>query len=374
MNNKLLAAAVASALAVPAVAFAQSSVTLYGLIDTGLRNQSKVIETATTDGTVSSVSNSLNSTNRWGMTGSEDLGGGLKANFTLEGEMHSDDGTGTTSAGGLNFQRKSVVGLSSGATSFDIGRDYTVNFKEFGIYDPMSYNYTGITPNVRFTSGVRSSNMITAATGGNGFNVRIDYAMGEQTGSTSAGSRYGVGGDFAVGGVKVGAAYSSTKNTSTTSSGSQKDATIGASYSMNGFTFKAGWAQTKWDQNFLSNGGGGSGAWYAAGDQATPTTLTATGQLDKARMYALGVGYAFSSRVTGRVGYYDIKSTGFNPAGDGKLKTTILDVTYSLSNRTNVYAEVDHTSLNGSAVGAPIDGRASNDGTTGLGVGLVHKF
>jgi predicted porin len=363
MNKKLMAAAVASALAIPAVAFAQSSVTLYGLIDTGVRNQSKVQETATTDGTVTSVSNSVNSTNRWGMTGSEDLGGGLKANFTLEGEMHSDDGTGTTTAGGLNFQRKSIVGLSSGESSVDLGRDYTVNFKEFGIYDPMGYNYTGITPNVRFTSGVRSSNMITAGTGFNGAHVRIDYAMGEKTGSSSAGSRYGIGGDFAVAGVKVGAAYSSTKNAANT--GTQKDATIGAAYSMSGFTFKLAYAQTKWDSNFGGNGGGGNGGWYA------PSTV---GQLDKARMIGLGVGYAFSERLTGRVGYYDIKSTGFAAADDGKLKTTIFDVTYGLSKRTNVYAELDHTSMTGSGVGAPIDGRASNDGTSGLGVGIVHKF
>ena len=363
MNKKLLAAAVASALAIPAVAFAQSSVTLYGTIDTGIRNQSKVIETPTTDGSVTTVTNGLATTNRWGMQGSEDMGGGLKANFRLEGEYQSDTGLGTSTGQGLNFQRTAKVGLSSGASSFDLGRDYTVNFKEFGIYDPMSYNYTGITPNVRFTAGVRSSNMITAATGFNGFNIRADYALGEVVGSSSSGARFGLGADYGIGGLKVAGAYSTTKNALNT--GSQKDATIGASYVMNDFTFKAGWSQTKWDSTFGGNGGGGNAGWYAPG---------ATGQLDKARMFSLGVGYAFSSRLTGRLGYYDIKSTGFASPDDGKLKDTILGVDYSLSKRTRVYAELDHNSLDGSGIGALIDGRPSNDGSTGVGVGLAVSF
>ena len=361
MNKKLLAAAVAGALAIPAVAFAQSDVTLYGTIDTGLRNQSKV-QNGATDGTVTSITDGLHTTNRWGMTGSEDMGGGLKANFKLEGQYNSDTGNGPV--GGL-FQRSAYVGLSSGGAEFHMGRDYTVNFKEYGIYDPLSYNYTGITPNVRFTAGVRSSNMITGAYTGNGVNVRVDYALGEQVGSSSAGARYGIGGDFSVADVKVAAAYSSTKDTANT--GSQKDATIGASYSMNAFTFKAGWAQTKWDANWSGslNGGGGSAGWYAP---------SATGQLDKARMYVLGVGYAFSPRVTGRLAYYDIKSTGFAAADDGKLKDTVVAVDYSLSKRTTAYLELDHAGLTASAVGTPIDGRASNDGSTGFGVGIAHKF
>ena len=359
MNKKLMVAAVAGALAIPAVASAQS-VTLYGTIDTGLRNQSKVIETPTTDGSVSSMTDGLYRTNRWGMNGSEDLGGGLKANFKLEGQYSSDTGL----APG-NFARGAWVGLSSGGNEFHLGRDYTVNFKMWGKYDPMSYNYTGITPNVRFTAGVRSNNMIQAEANFGGGGVMVDYALGEQTGSSSAGARFGIGGHFAVSGVTIAGAYSTLKDNA--GNGNQKDTTIGASYAMNQFTFKIGYAQTKWDSNWSGsmNGGGGNGGWYAA---------SATGQLEKARMIALGVGYKFSDRVLGRIGYYDIKSTGFASADDGKLKDTILGVDYSLSKRTTVYAEVDHNSLDGSAIGAPIDGRPSNDGTSAVGIGLAHKF
>ncbi|MGH8745487.1 MAG: porin, partial [Burkholderiales bacterium] len=95
---------------------------------------------------------------------------------------------------------------------------------------------------------------------------------------------------------------------------------------------------------------------------------------------SLGVGYHFSSRLTGRLAYYDVKSTGFVSANDGKMKNTLVGVDYSLSNRTSVYAEVDHMGLTGSAVGAPtadanVGGTGGvNDGATGVGVGIVHKF
>jgi predicted porin len=366
MNKKLMAAAVAGALAIPAVAFAQSSVTLYGTIDTGIRNQSKVIDTSTTpasDGTVTSMTDGLYRTNRWGMKGSEDLGGGLKANFKLEGQYSSDTGAGPS--GGATFARSSWVGLSSGGMEFHLGRDYTVNFKTWGKYDPMGYNFTGMTPNVRFTAGVRSSNMIQASANFDGGGVMVDYALGEAIGSTSKGARYGIGGHFNVSGVTVAAAYSTAKDGA--GNGNQKDTTIGASYAMNQFTFKLGYAQTKWDSNWSGalNGGGANGGWYAP---------SATGQLDKARMIALGVGYAFSDRVVGRIGYYDIKSTGFAAADDGKSKDTVLAVDYHLSKRTTAYVEVDHTAMDGSAVGTPVDGRKSNDGTTGLGVGIAHTF
>jgi predicted porin len=353
MNKKLLAAAVASALAIPAVAFAQSSVTLYGTIDTGIRNQSKIVN-GTSDGTRTSVTDGLHTTNRWGMTGSEDLGGGLKANFKLEGQYSSDTGEGPPASGSATgiFGRTAKVGLSSGGASFDIGKDYTVNFKEVGIYDPMSYTYTGIVPAVSFTAGVRTGNMVTAAFGGEGFNVRVDYQLGEQIGNSTDGRRVGIGGDFSVAGFTIAGAYSDAKNVpvAPASAVSTKSSTIGAKYGMGPFTFRAGWAQNKYD----------------AGASAT---------LDKSRLYMLGVQYAFSERLDGRLGYYDWKDTGILPAADGKRKNFIVAVDYNLSKRTTAYVEVDHNGLDGALDGtAKIDSLPSRDGTTGVGVGIAHKF
>jgi predicted porin len=362
MNKKLMAAAVAGALAIPGIALAQSSVTLYGTIDTGIRNQSKVVipATATTpvsNGTQTYMSDGSHTTNRWGMTGSEDLGGGLKANFTLEGQYSSDTGGGpgttvnnTTKAGQAGiFARKSIVGLSSGESSVDLGRDYTVDFKEQALYDPMSYTYTGIDPVVAYTNGVRSSNMVTAATRFNGVGIRVDYALGEATGNSSDNRRVGIGADYIGGPLKIGFASSSLNNG--TDSGKKTVSTVGGAYAMNAFTFRLGYSENKYDALY-------------------PSTV------EKQRLVMLGVQYAFSDRVNGRFGYFDEKYDGFAAAADGKHKTTILAVDYSLSKRTTAYVELDHHSLTGATVDgvATVEGNAINDGSTGVGVGIAHSF
>ena len=82
MQKKLLTVAVAGALAAPVAAMAD--VTVYGTIDTGIRTASKVCTAAggancTETGSLLSVTEGERTTNRWGLKGSEDLGGGLRA-------------------------------------------------------------------------------------------------------------------------------------------------------------------------------------------------------------------------------------------------------------------------------------------------------
>src|SRR5580692_10025460 len=102
----------ATSLAAVSVAHAQNSVTLYGVIDTGMAFVHNVanpsIKNANTN-QVASVNSSL-SGNRWGMRGSEDLGGGLGAIFQLESGFKPS--TGTSSQGGRLFGRQAFVGLS----------------------------------------------------------------------------------------------------------------------------------------------------------------------------------------------------------------------------------------------------------------------
>ncbi|MEO8719217.1 MAG: porin [Burkholderiales bacterium] len=346
MQKKLLTMAVASALAVPVVAFAQ--VTVYGTIDTGLRQEGKISTVAggATNGSRMSVTDGQRTTNRWGLKGTEDLGGGLNANFTLEGQYSSDTGalgsgpTGATSQG--LFQRKAIVGLSSGGNSVDLGRDYTVNFKSQGIYDPMSYTYTGVTPSAGTnTAGVRSSNMVTAGfrfgTGG----IRVDYALGEVTANNSWGTRTGIMGDFAFGPVTVTGALSSSKDAATGTL-TTKTTNFGGKYDMGALTFRAGTSSTQTD---------GAG---------------------KTPMILLGVQYAISPTLNGRVGYYQTKFESTGGAEVGKSKLFIVALDYSLSKRTTTYVEVDKRTLSGTAnagaVGSPMDG------ATAVAVGIAHSF
>ena len=117
MKKSLIALAV---LAAAGAASAQSSVTLYGIVDAYVGN---VKDTIAKPGTSSqNVVNSAGlSNNRWGLKGSEDLGGGLKANFVLESGFTSDNGA----AAGDLFGRQSTVGLSGNFGSVNLGRNYT---------------------------------------------------------------------------------------------------------------------------------------------------------------------------------------------------------------------------------------------------------
>jgi predicted porin len=114
MKHSLIALAV---LASAGSAFAQSSVALYGRIDTSIGSE-KINGNSTTR-----MASGLLSTSRLGFRGSEDLGGGLKANFNLEGSLASDSGVIGSAAG--FFDRQSWVGLAGGFGSVRAGRTDT---------------------------------------------------------------------------------------------------------------------------------------------------------------------------------------------------------------------------------------------------------
>lgn len=338
MNKKLLAVAVASVLAAPATALAQ--VTLFGTIDGGVRNQTLAI-TPTGDDTVVTVPNGLRTTNRWGMRGSEDLGGGMMANFWLEGGY--DNGTGLNGTG-LDFARKSVVGLSSGNWSVDIGRDYTVNFKSQGIYDPMSFTYTGITPTAGTnTKGTRTSNLVTAGfrfgTGG----VRVDYGLSEAVGDPF-GTSMGFMADYAFGPVTLTGAISTVDTSVTTE---VLTTNFGLAVKLGALTLRAGVSNTETD---------------------TGTAATST----ETPMVVLGAQFAFSPTLNGRIGYYDTK---FETAAVelGRRKVAIVALDYVLSKRTTAYVAFDKTAISGAASDLVL-GVPSRDGATGLSVGIAHSF
>jgi predicted porin len=114
MKIKITVAAALAALAAPS--FAQSNVTLYGVADMFYQyaDGANSLSRAQSGGLAGS---------RFGLRGSEDLGGGLRANFTLEGGVNLDDGT--SGQGGAMFGRQAHVGLSGSFGSVSLGRQYT---------------------------------------------------------------------------------------------------------------------------------------------------------------------------------------------------------------------------------------------------------
>ena len=120
--SRVLLAALATAGA--SVALAQSSVQIYGRLNTSVEHQ-KVGG--------SSLTGLFNNNSRFGFVGSEDLGGGLKAGFQLESGFESDTGAGTGSTGALAFQRQSEVNLSGSLGKLRLGRFGAATY--FGIAD-----------------------------------------------------------------------------------------------------------------------------------------------------------------------------------------------------------------------------------------------
>jgi len=120
MKKKVMAAALLGVLA--SAGHAQSSVTLYGLIDVGITYTNSQATVNGGHSNVQLVSGPVDGS-RWGLRGAEDLGGGLKAIFTLESGFNLNDGT--LGYGGREFGRQAFVGLSSvdyGAVT--LGRQY----------------------------------------------------------------------------------------------------------------------------------------------------------------------------------------------------------------------------------------------------------
>ncbi|UCE31402.1 MAG: porin [Burkholderiales bacterium] len=192
MKKTLLALAVAAAL--PAVAQAQSSnVTLYGIIDLSIANEDNG------DDAEMFLKSGLRNGNRWGLKGSEDLGGGLSAFFNLESSISTDDGTGND-----NFARRSFVGLKGGFGEVYFGRDYTPIFWVSLAGDPQGLGKYGnwvVGYNVRFSNAIHYKSPSFG-----GLNVRGVYVFDETRGS-DAGQTFGLAVEYKGGPVYVGGAY-----------------------------------------------------------------------------------------------------------------------------------------------------------------------
>lgn len=126
MKKTLLACAALTAFA--GAASAQSSVTLFGVVDAGIRH------VKTGDVSTTKLGTDGNSPSRFGFRGTEGLGNGLSANFWLEGGFNPDTGT----IGSKLFSRRSTVGLSGGFGEVRFGRDTLATYNNASQFDPFA--------------------------------------------------------------------------------------------------------------------------------------------------------------------------------------------------------------------------------------------
>ncbi|MDR3370888.1 porin [Rhodoferax sp.] len=181
MKKSLITLAV---LATSGAAMAQSSVQLIGRIDASLARHTSEVTGYSPVASLSQtqLDDSNMQTSYWGMTGSEDLGGGLKTNFTLMSAFNVD--TGSAPAGNTLFEREAHVGLAGGFGEVMLGRFYTP-YHDASTADEMTgdMNYSVWFPVSSLSIGrneLRSSNGIRYNTPVyNGFSGAASYAFGE---------------------------------------------------------------------------------------------------------------------------------------------------------------------------------------------------
>jgi len=338
MKKSLIALAVLGSVA--GMAQAQSSVTLYGLADIWVGSTKAEINGV--GSSVTKVDGSGLATSRFGLKGSEDLGGGLKANFQLEQGFNIDNGTAgnsTGTAGSQAFDRQAWVGLSGGFGEVQFGKTWS-SYRDirwsandnFNANVAASFNtWVGYTDRP-----VNSIKYISPTVGG--FSGSVTYGLGEDKLANANGkssSLTSLGLQYANGPVFVGLAYQAEKDGAT---------------------------DTKFT-NTLINGSYDFGmAKLVAGYNQAKDTLVA----GKANEWNVGVEVPLAANLNLGLGYAQSKE---KIAGVDSFKTTgyTASLLYSLSKRTTVYGVLSQTK------GKDIPFTTEAKGTL-YAVGINHKF
>lgn len=398
MKKSLLALAVLGAFA--GAAQAQSSVTIYGIIDTGVVYTSKALN-AGTNGTGSKfgLNSGIVQGSRIGFKGVEDLGGGLSAVFNLETGFKNDTGanddTSKNSATQALFRRKSVVGLAGGFGTVLAGRQ--TDFSDvISAYTSVA-DFGGVTGavghNLDRLQGVRSNNSISYTTNNlGGFTGNLMYGFGESAGQTAAGQAFGIAGKYENGPLGLGINYYQSKagatpsdtnlaaaanlGTPTDTSGNTaaKVLNVVASYQFGPARVYGNWSRVKQDLTSVT----AAQATAAANGDFSGITLANS---SKADIYELGTAYSLtpSLKLLGSVQHTRASFNGAN--GKGKLTQINLGSDYWLSKRTDLYAFVSRISASNIA-NTGVFGDATGNATTGgadgsqtaVAVGIRHKF
>ncbi|GAB3654297.1 porin [Ramlibacter alkalitolerans] len=337
--KKLLTAVTAATLAVGAAA--QSSVTLFGVVDVGVAR-------VTGNGTSrTGLSTGGANISRLGFRGVEDLGGGLAASFWLEAGLDVDTGQGKT-GGALSFNRRSTVSLAGRFGEVRLGRDDAATFLNTLIFDPFLTN--GVGGNNAFImlgAPIQISNAVSyfLPPGLGGFYAQLQYAFGEQPSNATnsqEGNYVGLRAGYRAGPVHVALA-----------TGKLQGATDGADIRIHNF-----------------------GASYDFG-VLRPSLLWAREKRGTAQITAVELG------VTAPLGLGELRAQAsrYDTAGsDADWKKFAIGYGYNLSKRTQLYATVAHLSNQAGAQraigvqGLAASGTSLGGSSNGYELGLRHTF
>ena len=347
MKRTLLALVAAAGAA--AASAQSSSVTLFGVADVSvayISTKDKVGDSKSVYG----LANGGNSSSRLGFRGEEDLGGGLKAGFWLEGGINVDDG-GT----GFKFDRRSTVSVMGNFGEVRLGRDKTPGYQNLETFH--AFGDTGM-------GGINGHNLISSSAAGTpegsnpkrvsnsvsyllpklgGVYGQITYGFGEQAGNNSLSSTVGLRVGYASGPLNVAGAYGMVKGGEVGNTVNYKHFNLGASY------------------NF---------------GVATPMVLIASerGNDKRVDLYSIGVKAPLGPGEL-RAAYTMYKDKKVSDADASRIA---IGYGYRLSKRTELYAAFAHMTNDDNAK-RKLGSSLSHDpgvgkNVTGYEVGVRHNF
>ncbi len=385
MKKSLIALAALATVATAAQA--QSSVTIYGIMDAGFRSENKGQVTANSafDSQQRLLAGNL-STSRLGFKGTEDLGGGLKANFTLESGITATTGASSQTTTSL-FDRKSTVGLSGSWGAIDFGRNYNAGFLlgAARIIDANglafdSVTNTTITGNAAATGNIRINPVLSVVSNTSLGTTRADnqIAYSNKVGNVGVVLTRSIGGVAADTNAKQStsgslAYYGGSYNLGVAAL-EQKDTsgdklnyvTAGGNVKFGSATLTASYSELKADKNYS---GGQTLAVVTSTTQANPYGTVSNGGRSKWEVSHVGLTYDATPSVKAILAYYDLKLKG-DGITTGTAQTVTLTGIYALSKRTDLYAVVDtSTSKDGAKQTAQ-----GGDKNTGFMAGVRHTF
>jgi len=327
---------------------AQSNVTIYGRIDAGVNYQSNVLVPGSTTKTGDQWSASGNEwgTSMIGVMGSEDLGGGLKAEFKLENGFNADNGN--VNGGSGLWTRRSYVGLVGSLGTIHVGKDLASENAIWDI-DPTGQQAMSTSTLVNGRNWPQTNNMVNYITPSfGGFTASVMHGFGGQAGSFTNASSDGVVLTYVQPSYELLASYDVQRDANgqyTSLYGDSKDLILGGTWTIDKLKLFAGYENLK-APGVATGPDQTDQYWIGANYQLTPALLL--------------IAAAYHTTVNDNVGSASLFMLGAN---------------YSLSKRTLLYASVG-TLRNGANTNFGIE---TGTGATGVNMnalyfGVSHSF
>ncbi|MEX5746196.1 porin [Massilia sp. X63] len=358
----LLATALASSLWSTA-ASAQGAVTVYGIVDTALAHTSNADAAGNSATRLSSLTGSLPS--RIGFRGSEDLGNGLAAVFTLESGFNPD--TGVSGQGGRLFGRQAWVGLKGSWGTLQVGRILNMTFLATARSDVLGPNLFSINSIDLYLPNARSDNAVGYLGSFRGVSVGATYSLGRDGAGAGGPSATNCGGEVA-GNAKACRQFTALLGYESKSFG------VNTTYDqLQGNAGAAGGLSTseRFDRRVTVNGWTMLGATKLGAGLIARKTDASSG-VTESRLAYLGISQPLAPRLTldAQVARRDVQDS------NDDTNMFVARLTYAFSPRTAAYGAVGRMDNHGAAAvaldagGTVAPGRAQN----GVMAGLRHMF